>query len=250
MEHFELVEKLVNTFGVSYEKAKEALEASNWDAIDAAIYLEREKNSAPVQTEAAEIPNEPQPEPIPEPAAEEPKEEPQPQVNTAPKGSTAGNTSSVMDDMKKEGSKLFKVIWDFLTLNSFVVKKNSGEVFLDVPIWLAATLLIAFFWAVILILGIVFIMGYRFSFSGPQLGKKNIKNTVDQAENAAGDFVEKVKNSVAPDTVESVEKDSSSVDEEKSPEIIIEPVSEPIEEKNIEQENKEGENETPSEPTA
>ena len=44
MEHFELVEKLVNTFGVSYEKAKEALEASNWDAIDAAIYLEREKS--------------------------------------------------------------------------------------------------------------------------------------------------------------------------------------------------------------
>ena len=45
-KNFELVEKLVNTFGVSYEKAKEALEASNWDAVDAAIYLEKDKNAA------------------------------------------------------------------------------------------------------------------------------------------------------------------------------------------------------------
>ena len=42
-KNFELVEKLVNTFGVSYEKAKEALEASNWDAVDVAIYLEKDK---------------------------------------------------------------------------------------------------------------------------------------------------------------------------------------------------------------
>ena len=45
-KNFELVEKLVNTFGVSYEKAKEALEASNWDAVDAAIYLEKDKNES------------------------------------------------------------------------------------------------------------------------------------------------------------------------------------------------------------
>ena len=65
MEHFELVEKLVNTFGVSFEKAKEALEASNWDAIDAAIYLEKEKNSEP-QPVKQEIPEEPKQETVPE----------------------------------------------------------------------------------------------------------------------------------------------------------------------------------------
>lgn len=219
MEHFELVEKLVNTFGVSYEKAKEALESSNWDAIDAAIYLEKEKNSEP-QPVKQEIPEEPvQEEQKPEePKQEEPKESNEPSgVNTGTKGSTFNrNTKSVMDDLREEGGKFFKTIWDFLSLNSFVVKKASGEVFLDIPIWLMALLLCAFFWAVVMVLGIVFIMGYRFSFKGPQLGKKKIKNTVEHVESVTEDFVEKVKNSVDPEPLEPVEA------EKNDPEIVIE----------------------------
>lgn len=166
MEHFELVEKLVNTFGVSFEAAKNALEASGWDPVEAAVILEREKNGTA--------------------AAEEPK------VNTNPKGTfeTVGN------EWKEEGTKFFKNCWDFLSLNEVVVKKSSGEVFLDIPIWLAALLLCAFFWAVILVMGILFVMGYRFSFSGPHLGKRSAKNAVENVEKAAEDVVEKVTNAV------------------------------------------------------
>ena len=184
-KNFELVEKLVNTFGVSYEKAKEALEASNWDAVDAAIYLEKDKNAASEEQE-------------------------QENVNRNPKGSF----NIPVDEMKEAGSNFFKTCWDFLSLNTFVVKKSSGEVFLDIPIWLAALLLCAFFWPVVLILALVFIMGYRFSFSGPQLGKKHVKNTMNQVENAAEEFVEKVKNAVGPDECEKVED---------QPEIVVEP---------------------------
>ena len=183
-KNFELVEKLVNTFGVSYEKAKEALEASNWDAVDAAIYLEKEKNAASQEQE-------------------------QENVNRNPKGSF----NIPVDEMKEAGSNFFKTCWDFLSLNTFVVKKSSGEVFLDIPIWLAALLLCAFFWPVVLILALVFVMGYRFSFSGPQLGKKHVKNTMNQVENAAEEFVEKVKNAVGPDECEKVEE---------QPEIVVE----------------------------
>lgn len=193
-KNFELVEKLVNTFGVSYEKAKEALEASNWDAVDAAIYLEKDKNAASQEQE-------------------------QEKVNRSPKGSF----TIPVDEMKEAGSNFFKTCWDFLSLNTFVVKKSSGEVFLDIPIWLAALLLCAFFWPVVLILAIVFVMGYRFSFSGPQLGKKHVKNTMNQVENAAEEFVEKVKNAVGPDECEKVEEQpeivvESSDDEENKPE--------------------------------
>ena len=193
-KNFELVEKLVNTFGVSYEKAKEALEASNWDAVDAAIYLEKDKNAASQEQE-------------------------QEKVNRSPKGSF----NIPVDEMKEAGSNFFKTCWDFLSLNTFVVKKSSGEVFLDIPIWLAALLLCAFFWPVVLILAIVFVMGYRFSFSGPQLGKKHVKNTMNQVENAAEEFVEKVKNAVGPDECEKVEEQpeivvESSDDEENKPE--------------------------------
>lgn len=41
MEHFEMVEKLVLKTGVSYEDAKMALEACNWDILDALVYLEK-----------------------------------------------------------------------------------------------------------------------------------------------------------------------------------------------------------------
>lgn len=183
-KNFELVEKLVNTFGVSYEKAKEALEASNWDAVDAAIYLEKDKNAASQEQE-------------------------QEKVNCNPKGSF----NIPVDEMKEAGCNFFKTCWDFLSLNTFVVKKSSGEVFLDIPIWLAALLLCAFFWPVVIILALVFVMGYRFSFSGPQLGKKHVKNTMNQVENAAEEFVEKVKNAVGPDECEKVED---------QPEIVVE----------------------------
>ena len=211
MEHFELVEKLVNTFGVSYEKAKEALEVSDWDPINAAIYLEREKNGnpEPVKESAAQ---EAAPEQIQETASEQAQAEESAGVNRGPKGSSF---NIPVDEMKQAGSSFFKTLWDFLSLNTFVVKKSSGEVFLEIPIWLAALLLCSFFWAVVIVLGIVFIMGYRFGFNGPQLGKKNVKKTVNQVENAADEFVSKVKNAVAPDNIEPVEEQPEIVVEEK-----------------------------------
>ena len=41
MDQFEKVEKLRERADVSYEEAKEALENSNWDILDAMIYLEQ-----------------------------------------------------------------------------------------------------------------------------------------------------------------------------------------------------------------
>ena len=194
MDQFELVEKLVNTFGVSYEKAKEALEASNWDAIDAAIYLEKEQNGEGHETKQE-------------------AESAQPNVNTNVKGSTANTNHGT--DWKNESEKFFKKIWNFLSLNRFVVKKNTGEIFLELPIWLTVTLMCAFFWAFFVVMVIVFIMGYRFSFEGPQLGKKNVQKAVDQVESMTEDFVEKVKNTVGPDEVEPVNPQNS------QPEIVI-----------------------------
>ena len=168
MEHFELVEKLVNTFGVSYEDAKTALEKSGWDPVEAAVILERGKNGTP-ETET-------------------------PKVNTNVKGST----SCRGENLKQDGRRVFKSIWEFLSLNEFIVKKASGETFLDIPLWLAILLLCSFFWAIIFILVIVFLMGYRFSFAGPHLGKKSVNDAVNRAETIGKDFVDRVKNSCAP----------------------------------------------------
>ena len=171
MEHFEMVEKLVNTFGVNYEEAKNALEQSGWDPVEAAVILERGKNSTP-ETETPKVKN----------AARE-------------------SFESCQNTVKEEGTKLFKTVWDFLSLNEFVVKKSSGEVFLNLPLWISILLLCAFFWPVVLILGVVFIMGYRFSFTGPQMGKKTVKNAMDHAEKVGEDIIEKVKNACPAEPV-------------------------------------------------
>ncbi len=190
MNNFELVEKLVNTFGVSYEEAKIALEQCGWDPVEAAVILEKAKNGTP------------------EP--EEPKAE----------SRVKGAAEAVRNEWREEGDKFFKSIWSFLSQNDFVIKKSSGEVFLDIPLWLSILLLCTFFWAVIFILGIVFIMGYRFSFTGPNLGKKNVQNAVDHVENAGKDFINRVKNSVAPDTCETVEmpQEPAAAEEPQNPE--------------------------------
>lgn len=42
MEQLEKVEKLRERADVSYEEAKEALEACDWDLLDAMVWLEKE----------------------------------------------------------------------------------------------------------------------------------------------------------------------------------------------------------------
>ena len=40
MEKYKLIDKLQNETNISYEEAKSALEKSNWDILDAMLYLE------------------------------------------------------------------------------------------------------------------------------------------------------------------------------------------------------------------
>ena len=201
MEHFDLVEKLVNTFGVSYEEAKNALEATGWDPVEAAVILERGKQ-APSEDEAQKV-----------------------------KNAARQSFENAQNTVRDEGTKFFKTIWDFLSLNEFVVKKPSGEVFLNLPIWLAVLLICAFFWPVVFVLCIVFIMGYRFTFAGPHLGKKNVKNAAEQVQNFGEDIVEKVKNSFDTDSTpaETKEEPESFFKDENSEESSAQDSSEQTE---------------------
>ena len=51
MDHFEMVEKLRQKANVSYEEAKAALEHSEWDLLDALVYLE---SQGKINTQQAE----------------------------------------------------------------------------------------------------------------------------------------------------------------------------------------------------
>lgn len=52
MDNFSIVEKLKNKTNITYDEAKEALEKSNWDILDAMVLLEKEKK---IETPAVSV---------------------------------------------------------------------------------------------------------------------------------------------------------------------------------------------------
>ena len=78
-----------------------------------------------------------------------------------------------------------------------MICKGSGEIFLELPIWLAVLLLIVAFWPTIGVLVLVFILGFRFRFHGPDLGSDTLNGILNRAENSASGFVDRIKNQYA-----------------------------------------------------
>ncbi len=187
MDRFELVEKLVKSTGVSYEDAKNALESSSWDLLDAVIWLEK---NGKVETKSNHFTTDPEQQQQQARSAEQQQQ--QQQRAEAPRGSVrtqSGNSSGRI--LHNIIAKIRGILFD----NELVVCKQSGEIFLELPIWLTILLLILAFWPTLIVLVLVFILGFRFRFHGPDLGGEMLNNILNRAENTASDFVSNVKNS-------------------------------------------------------
>lgn len=179
MDNFEKVEKLRERANVSYEEAKQALENSNWDILDAMIYLEKngktrapESSSYTTQSEKKKFER-----------YEEPKE------------------SGFKDNMRRFGKWCRSVI-DKGNTNYFCVEQEGHEAF-RLPVTVLVILLILAFWVVLplLIIGLFFNM--RYSFQGPDM------HAVDIDINKAMDTVADAANNIKNDFSNSVNKDSS-----------------------------------------
>lgn len=179
MDRFELVEKLVKSTGVSYEDAKTALESSGWDLLDAAVWLE--KNGKVEAKSSRFSTNQEQ--------QEQQEQSQQQRTYEAPRGSSA-STGSGGRILHGIFTKIRNIVID----NELVISKQSGEIFLEIPIWLAVLLLIVAFWPTLIVLICVFFLGFRFHFHGPDLGGETVNRVLNHAENAAGKFVDKIKN--------------------------------------------------------
>lgn len=187
MDRFELVEKLVKSTGVSYEDAKNALESSNWDLLDAAVWLEK---NGRVETKSSHFTTDPEQQ---EQQARTAEQQQRQQRTDAPRGYAASSQGNSTGSSLLRG--LFTKIRNILTNNELVICKQSGEIFLELPIWLAVLLLIVAFWPTIGVLVLVFILGFRFRLHGPDLGGDMVNNILNRAENSASDFIGRVKNS-------------------------------------------------------
>jgi hypothetical protein len=186
MDRFELVEKLVKSTGATYADAKAALESSGWDLLDAAVWLE--KNGKAEEKTNHFTTNPEQQEEQRRQQEEERRREARRREETARNSSANQNSrGSVVHSILRKAKE---IIMD----NELVICKRSGDIFLEIPIWLFIILLVVAFWPTFIVLVLVFIIGFRFRLHGPDLGSEKVNSILNRAENAAGDFIDRVKN--------------------------------------------------------
>ncbi len=177
MDNFEKVEKIREKTGVSYEEAKAALEANNYDLLDAVIYLEK-----------------------------------QGKTNSSSANYSTGwdnHTSLLVTETPKEDEKrkndasdsisaffswvggLIKKAWE----NKFVIEKDGKEVG-QMPVLVLIILMFSFFWVIVPLMIVGLFFNFRYSFKGGSKIEVDLNAFCDKATNTANEIKNDFKNNV------------------------------------------------------
>ena len=166
MTHYEMAEKLSEKMGVSLEKATEVLEACDWEMLDAALMLEKEHGAANERAYSTR----------PDPEEERSRRE---EAKERRRGVVNG-LGEMLRSAVNMGNR-----------NHFEVRKGD-ELTLELPVTVLVLLLIFAFWICVPLLVIGLFVGYRYSFSGAELGRESVNNAMGKA----AEMAEKVKEEV------------------------------------------------------
>jgi len=189
MTELEKVERLREKSNVSYAEAKQALDNSGGDILDALIYLESQgKATVPAGGgfySGADVP-----------AAAG-------QISSA--GDNAGNNTggsgeTFSDLMKRFGAFCLKMFNKGLS-NYLEATKGDQHLF-SCPILVLILLILFFFWVTVPLFIISLFCGFSYRFSGADLGKDSVNAVMGSAEDAVAD----VKKSFAESSSKKAEK--------------------------------------------
>lgn len=167
MERYEMVEKLREKVNVSYEEAKEALENSNWDLLDAMVYLEKQgKVEKTIQVVKLQ------------------------KEGSDSKDNTQGSKGCI--GIGEVFGKFFRFLGKVINkgnTNYFEIKKENEKP-MKMPITVFVILLLIGFWpaGVLLIIGLF--LGYKYSFVGPNINDGKVNDVMSKAS----DTVQNIKN--------------------------------------------------------
>lgn len=189
MISLEQVEELRKRANITYDEAKKALEETNGDILEAIINLEKQNK---IQT--------------PKGGGYYSTKYDTREQNNYEKSDTKGKykeeeiSVTIKELLKKTGNFIMKAI-DKGNRNHFEVVKN-GERIMTLPVTIIALLVIFMFWVVfpLMIVGLFF--GFRYRFSGPDLGRDDINRAMDSVAGVAENIKKEVKgdNSNGEDT--------------------------------------------------
>lgn len=178
----EMVERLREKAGVSYAQAKEALEYSGGNLLDALIYLE-EKGAIPREEGAyfstrSEAPP-PQAEPLSlSPAVRDKKEKKQKRVK--PPRERGGGAR-----------RLFHTLRRWLIDNELEIWRHDQPV-TALPVLILLLLLCCAFWVTVPVLLLGLFAGFRYRFSGPDLENDSLNGVIGDLADTASDLGHKV----------------------------------------------------------
>lgn len=177
MATLEHVEKLRQRANVSYEEAKEALEAAGDDLLDAMIYLENKGKVAP-PTGGGSYSSE------------------------APRQEAEAAAESFRQEAQKSGESFSQLMGRFFRWCRDMINKgnrNSFEVWrhdeysFGVPVTVLVVLVLCAFWVVIPLLVVGLFLGFRYRFSGSDLKEDTVVNrAMDGAAQAAENLKEEI----------------------------------------------------------
>lgn len=180
MATLEQVEKLREKANVSFEEAKAALEACDNDILEALIHLEQQgrvkeptgggsySNKGAADIAEAEI------------------------VRSKSAHDDGGETFGNM--MRRLGRFLVKLIR--IGNSNYLDVYRKGELFISCPVTLLVVLMIFGFWAVIPLLIVGLFFGFKYSFTGAQLGRESVNKAMDTAASTVADVVSEFKSSM------------------------------------------------------
>ena len=167
MTHYEMAEKLSEKMGVSLEKATEALEACDWELLDAALMLEKEIGQT--------------------------QQEAWTSYGTTAEEKNAGKEARERRRGVVRGlGEMLRDLFNLGNRNRFEVRKDDEQL-LELPVTVLVLLLIFAFWVCVPLLVIGLFAGCRYTFSGEELGRESVNN----AMNKAAEVAEKVKEEVS-----------------------------------------------------
>ena len=177
-EKMERVEKLRQKTGVTYEEAKNALEACNWDMLDAVVYLEKlgkvNDGGSAYSTQG----------PVNNAYVQQYRD----YENTQQRAKKT--FSDYVNDFFNWCAEVFRKGNE----NFFCVEKGSTQP-IKVPITVFVLLLVIGFWAIFILMIIGLFLGFRCSIQGKDMngrGTDEINSFMDKAADKATDIREDI----------------------------------------------------------
>ncbi len=184
----EMVERLKEKANVSYAQAKEALEYSGGNLLDALIYLE-EKGAIPraegayYSTKSETPPPPPPPEPLPGRLPDKAKKQKSPKQPRSGRGGVR---------------RFFNTLRRWLIDNELEIWRRDQPV-TALPVLILVLLLCCAFWVTIPVLVLGLFLGFRYRFSGPDLERDDLNGMMGSVADTAADLGRQVMDEIKHD---------------------------------------------------